>query len=150
MIALIVARASNGVIGKDGAIPWYDPVDLKWFKDLTMGHTVIMGRKTYESIGRPLKGRRNIIVSRNLAYEAPTCDVYPSMDMAIMHVPLKDKIFIIGGGEIYTLGMVWADEILITQLDEPYEGDTYFPEIKEERWDVEQLENNVFKYTRKT
>ena len=133
-IAIVVAMANNRVIGKGGKIPWNLPEDREHFKSLTMGHVIVMGRRSYEEIGRPLPGRIMIIVSRTLYKKAEPegCIVAPSLvkaiDYAHKHFPRK-KIFLCGGARIYDEGMALADEIYLTQVDADVTGDTYFPTI---------------------
>lgn len=129
MVALIAAVSENGVIGVDNKLPWYIPDDLKRFKKLTSGNVVIMGRKTYESIGKPLPNRMNIIVSRNKDLVIKDCIVANSMGQAIKKAGTDKKIFIIGGGEIYNQGFIYADKIYLTKVHQEVEGDTTFPEI---------------------
>jgi dihydrofolate reductase len=126
-LALIAAVARNGVIGKDGTLPWRLPEDLKHFKRTTKGHAVIMGRKTYESIGRPLPGRRNIVVSRRHA-TLPGCEVAPSLPLAIELARSSDELpFVIGGERLYEEALPLATEIHLTTIDRDIEGDAYFP-----------------------
>ncbi|HTP64700.1 MAG TPA: dihydrofolate reductase [Geobacteraceae bacterium] len=129
IISIIAAMAKNRVIGRDGAIPWNVPEDLLRFRKLTMGHPIIMGRKTYEQIGRPLPGRLNIILTRRSAYRAPGCLVRHSLADALAVCGAADEVFICGGGEIYrqTIGM--ADRIYLTIIDGEPEGDVLFPAI---------------------
>lgn len=131
MVSIIVAVSENGVIGVDNKLPWYIPEDLKRFKKLTKGNTVIMGRKTYESIGKPLPDRINIVVSRNKDLNIPGCLVVHSMAQAIKKANKDKDVFIIGGGEIYNSGIVHAKRIYLTKVHQEVEGDTKFPEISE-------------------
>ena len=139
-ISMIVAVARNGVIGKDGDLPWKLSTDLKRFKSMTMGKPVIMGRKCYESIGRPLPGRPNIVISRDpkTAFEGVTIE--SSLENAFqvasrMALELgTDEVCIIGGGEIYRLGMPLADELHVTHIDAVIDGDTFFPDIDSQEW----------------
>lgn len=127
-LALIVALAQNGVIGKDGTLPWHVPEDLKHFKKTTKGHAVIMGRKTFESIGRPLPSRRNIVVSRGEAASFPGCEVSDSLTGAIDLARTSDDCpFIIGGASLYEEALPLATEIHLTTIDRDIEGDTHFP-----------------------
>ncbi len=122
----VVAMASNRVIGKDGGLPWHLPEDLKFFKKLTSGGTVVMGRKTYESIGRPLPNRRNIVLSRSLESAPEGCELATGID----DIQLSGDVFIIGGAQIYSALMDQLDEIILTYVFEPYEGDTLLPEFE--------------------
>jgi dihydrofolate reductase len=162
MIALIAAVSENGVIGVDNKLPWYIPEDLKRFKKLTSGNVVIMGRKTYQSIGKPLPNRLNIVISRNKDLVIPGCLVVHTMNQAIRKAGTDKDIFIIGGGEIYNIGMVYANKIFLTKIHQEVEGDTTFPEIvewdeyKDMAWGWHELEreekegytNIIYKYFR--
>ncbi|MFN4121973.1 MAG: dihydrofolate reductase [Flavobacteriales bacterium] len=134
-LSCIVAADLNNGIGKDNQLLWHIPADLKYFKSVTMGKPVIMGRKTYESIGRPLPGRRNLIISlSSTAIEG--CEVFSSIDDALAAVKEEKEAFIIGGAEIYkqTLGM--ADQIYLTRVFSEFEADVFFPEIKSGIWEL--------------
>jgi dihydrofolate reductase len=134
MISIIVAVAEGGVIGGGGDLLWHISEDLRRFKQITSGHTVIMGRKTYDSIGRPLPKRRNIVITRNGEWSAEGCERAESLEQAIAMCAGEEEVFIIGGGEIYRQSMALADKLYLTQVNKPYEGDTYFPEIRPEEW----------------
>ncbi|MFM9972013.1 MAG: dihydrofolate reductase [Burkholderiales bacterium] len=129
-IAIIAALASNRVIGHQGNMPWHLPEDLKRFKTLTTGHTVIMGRKTYESIiralGKPLPNRRSIVVSRNAAYDANGCEVVTSLQAGI-DLAGETQAFVIGGAQIYSQALALADVLMLTEIDAAFEGDAWFP-----------------------
>jgi dihydrofolate reductase len=132
-LSLIAAVSKNGVIGRDQALPWHLPEDLKRFKEITYGAPVIMGRKTYQSIGRLLPGRKNIIITRQRDWIVPQAQVVPDLDTAIATAAGEggqqtDEIFVLGGGEIYRLALPRADRIYITEIDLTIEGDTTFPE----------------------
>ena len=135
-IALIVAAATNGVIGRDNQLPWYLPNDLKHFKQATMGKPVVMGRLTYESIGHPLPGRQNIVITRQSGYEAAGCDVVQSTDAAIAAAGDADEIMIIGGGQIYRQFLSMADRIYLTRVSIELDGDTSFPSLDDSEWRV--------------
>lgn len=127
-LALIVAVARNGVIGKDGALPWHVSEDLKHFKQTTDGHAIIMGRKTHDSIGRPLPKRRNIVVTRTADAVFPGCETANSLKEAIALARTTDPCpFIIGGASLYEEGVPLATELHLTTIDEDVGGDTYFP-----------------------
>ncbi len=129
-ISLIVAMASNRVIGNRGTIPWKIPGEQQLFKKITMGHSVIMGRKTYESIGRPLPGRTNIVITRSSDYPAPGCIVVHDFAAALQACPDGEtEAFICGGGQLYQETLPAADRIYLTVLPKEVAGDTYFPEI---------------------
>jgi dihydrofolate reductase len=134
MISIIVAVAEGGVIGGGGDLLWHISEDLRRFKQITSGHTVIMGRKTYDSIGRPLPKRRNIVITRNGEWSAEGCERADSLEQAVAMCAGEEEVFIIGGGEIYRQSMALADKLYLTQVNKPYEGDTYFPEIRPEEW----------------
>jgi dihydrofolate reductase len=133
-IILIAAMAKNRVIGRGNTIPWHIPGEQQRFKALTMGHTLIMGRKTFESIGRPLPGRKTVIISRNREYQAAGCLVARSLAAAIALCPAAETIFIAGGGEIYREGLNLAEAIYLTVLDREVEGDILFPEFDPEQF----------------
>lgn len=126
-LSLIAAVARNGAIGKDNALLWRLPEDLQFFKRTTMGCPVIMGRKTYESIGRPLPGRRNIVITRNPQWTAPGIETALSLDAAQALVTDAAKVFVIGGAQIYEQALALADEIALTEVDKDFEGDAFFP-----------------------
>ena len=128
MITLIAACSKNRIIGNDNKLIWNVPGDLKRFKELTSGHTILMGRKTYESIGKPLPNRRNIVLSRNTT-EINNCLVYSSL-IEVLNL-YKNDLFVIGGGEIYKQCLPYANKIELTYIDKDFEGDTYFPIIDE-------------------
>ncbi|MEX1198030.1 MAG: type 3 dihydrofolate reductase [Pseudohongiellaceae bacterium] len=139
-LALIWAMSRNRVIGRNNALPWYLPEDLKYFKRVTMGKPIIMGRKTWESIGRPLPGRSNIIVSRNTNFEAEGAKVVHSLDEAIKmaeNIALingGEEAVVMGGAEIYRQALPRADRLYLTQVHAEVEGDAFFPEFDIERW----------------
>lgn len=148
-ISIIVAASENNVIGNNNAIPWHLPDDLKYFREKTKGHPVIMGRKNYESIidvlGHPLPDRRNIIVTRDRDYSAPECDIASSLDEAIMFAAQGDdteEIFIIGGGEIYKQALEMCNYVYLTRVHADIEGDVFFPELPEGEWEeTDRLEH---------
>jgi dihydrofolate reductase len=125
-LALIVARARNGVIGRDNALPWRLRDDLKQFKQRTLGHPVIMGRKTWESLGRPLPGRANIVVSRQADFSAEGAQVVSSLEAALAVCGDVATAFVIGGAQLYALALPLADQIYITEVDAEVEGDAWF------------------------
>ena len=137
LLSHIVAMASNRVIGDRGEIPWKIPGEQKMFKEITMGHTMIMGRKTYEAIGRALPGRTNIVVTRQTDYAAPDCIVVHDLKSALQACPCDEsEAFIIGGGQIYQETMSSADRVYLTLLPIEVPGDTYFPEFSESDFEV--------------
>lgn len=134
MISLIVAMTPQHVIGKDNAMPWHLPADLKHFKTITTGKPVIMGRKTFESIGQALPNRRNIVISRNPHAKAPGCEVVTSLDAALGLVFEAPEICIIGGGQIFREALPLADRLYVTFIDFEVEGDATFPEWDPAQW----------------
>jgi dihydrofolate reductase len=128
-IAVIAAMTDNRVIGRDGTIPWDLPEDRRHFRELTLGHTVIMGRKTFESIGRPLPGRRTIILSRRRDFRAEGCLVVHDLDAALAAASGENEVFICGGGELYREALPRAGRLYLTVIHLPVDGDTFFPEI---------------------
>ena len=133
-ICLIAAMAANRVIGRNNALPWHLPADLKRFRALTMGHPVVMGRKTHESIGQPLPGRHNLVITRNRRYSAPGCEVVHSMDAAIAACRGAPEIFIIGGAELYRESLPRAQCLEFTEIHAEFEGDATFPEFFRDEW----------------
>jgi len=133
-VSLIVAMDRNRVIGHQGKVPWRLPADLKRFRALTMGHHILMGRKTWESISRPLPGRTNVVVTRNRAYSAAGATVAPSLHAALELARDDPETFVIGGGEIYREALPLADRVYVTQVQAEYPGDTFFPELAPSEW----------------
>jgi len=136
MITMIAAIAENNALGKDNDLLWHLPDDFKRFKQITSGHHIIMGRKTFESFPKPLPNRTHVIITRQKNYSPEGCIVVDSMEKAIEACPKDEAIFIIGGGEIYTLGMDFADSLEITRVHESFEADAFFPEIDRTRWNL--------------
>ena len=132
LISIIVAMGQNRVIGKNGQLPWHLPSDLQRFKRLTMGHTLIMGRRTFESIGRPLQGRKTIILSRNPNFRAAGCDVVTDIKTALQLASSAEELFICGGAEIYQQSLPLTERIYLTTLEFNPDGDTVFPEFSTE------------------
>lgn len=145
-VSLVVAAADNGVIGRQGDLPWRLRADLRRFKALTMGHTVIVGRKTYESIrsrvGGPLPGRKMVVLTRNPAYAAPGCEVVSSMDEALRRAAGDAEVFVIGGADIYALALPNADRIYLTRVHGDVPGDTWLPPLSAEEWAVVRRERH--------
>jgi len=125
-ISMIVARTRNLVIGKENKIPWKISADLQFFKKVTMGYPIIMGRKTWESIGRPLPGRRNIVVSRNVNYLALGAELVGSLEQALDSLKEFKRVFVIGGQQLFNQAFPLADELFITEIEIQVNGDTYF------------------------
>jgi dihydrofolate reductase len=137
-LTIIVARARNGVIGRDNQLPWHLPEDLGFFKRTTMGAPIIMGRKTHESIGRPLPGRRNIVVTRDRARQFQGCEMAASIGEALT-LAAKDgaqEAFLIGGTQLYAEGIGFADKLVITEIDADVEGDATFPAPDPREWEA--------------
>ncbi len=153
MISIIVAVAENNVIGKDNSLIWHLPRDLKHFKETTTGHYVIQGRKTFESCGKPLPNRTNVIITRDKNYKAEGCIVVNSLEEAIAEAKNDPEAFIIGGGKIYEQAMSLVDRIYLTKVHHSFEGDTFFPRISMEEWeevdrrDFEPDEKNKYSFT---
>ncbi|UCG24475.1 MAG: type 3 dihydrofolate reductase [Chloroflexota bacterium] len=141
MISLIVAMGSNRVIGRDGRIPWRMPADMRRFREVTMGKAILMGRVTHESIGRPLDGRHNIVLTRNRDYQAQGCTVVNSVEEALAAAG-GGEVMVIGGALLYEQLLPAADRIYLTLIDAEYQGDSYFPRIRAESWPQLALELN--------
>jgi len=145
----IVAAAKNGVIGREGGLPWHIPEDLKFFKEKTLGHAVIMGRKTYESVGKPLSKRLNVIVTRQPDYSPKGTIVFVSLQEAISHCKKEvatwgEEIFIAGGGEIFKQSMDMVDKVYLTQIHQEIPGDTYYPQLQMNKFEeVERRERQM-------
>lgn len=133
-LSIIVAKSKNNVIGKTNKLPWYLPADLKHFKNVTMGKPIMMGRKTHESIGKPLPGRRNIIITHKQNYPAAGCDVFYSVEDALDAVKNEPEVMIIGGANLYAQLLPRAARLYITQIDAEIDGDILFPEVDWTRW----------------
>ncbi len=152
-ISLIVAVDENNGIGKNNQLPWHLPADLKHFKNLTTGHPIIMGRKTFESIGKALPNRRNIVISRQAGYTADGADVVSSLQDAFRLCQPAEEVFIIGGAQIFEHSLVLADVIYLTVIHHQFEADTFFPQIDKKEWkEMESIshlpdEKNKYSYT---
>lgn len=140
IVSLILAMSENRVIGKSGGLPWRLPDDLKYFKKLTVDHTVIMGRKTFDEIKRPLDNRRNVVISRRSDFQPHGVTVVPSLKEALALGATESEVFVIGGGEIFKLALPKADRIYLTLVHAHIEGDTYFPEFDDAAWVMEKDE----------
>ncbi|NIL97950.1 MAG: dihydrofolate reductase [Planctomycetales bacterium] len=155
-LAIIVAMSANRIIGRGGTLPWHISADLRRFRRLTTGHAIVMGRKTYESIGRPLPQRRSMVISRDRAFRAEGVEVVASLDEALRLCRDEQQIFVIGGSSIYELALPRADRLYITQIHATIEGDTFFPPFDEADWqlveDQRQAadENNPFPFSFRT
>lgn len=136
MISIIVAASENDVIGRQGELPWRLSDDLRHFKAITMGKPIVMGRKTWESIGRALPGRQNIVITRQDGFAADGCDVVGSLDGAIAVAGDVDEIMVIGGSQIYALALPLAERLYITRVHADVEGDASFPAVDATRWSL--------------
>jgi dihydrofolate reductase len=133
-VSIIVAMARHDVIGRAGTLPWHLPDDLRRFKQITLGHAIVMGRKTYESIGRPLPGRRNIVVTATPSYQAPGCLCVSSLPAAIMAAGNDPEIMVIGGHALYDAALPIATRLYMTEIDAEIQGDVYFPPFERAEW----------------
>ncbi|MDF2432594.1 MAG: dihydrofolate reductase [Mucilaginibacter sp.] len=151
-ITIVVAISENHVIGKDNKLLWHLPADLKHFKEITTGHTIIMGRKTYESVGRPLPNRRNIIITRQ-AISIDGCEVVHSTEAALSLCAGEQEVFIVGGAEIYKQALKLTNRIYLTIVHAEFDGDSFFPEIDKNEWkevyreDHEPDQKNLLPYS---
>lgn len=158
MIAIVVAAAENNVIGKDNNLIWYLPADLKHFKRLTMGHPMVMGRKTYESIGKPLPGRTSVVVTSQQDYSAEGCVVVHSLQDALREAQQLDpeQVSVIGGANVYEQALPSANVVYLTRVHHAFEGDVYFPELPPQEWELTEEEHhdpdekNKYSYTFQT
>jgi len=137
MLAIIAAIAKNRVIGHRGKLPWHLSADLKRFRALTLGKTVIMGRKTYQSIGRPLPERRNIILTRDVTFEAPGCEIVTEWE-SFIDVCQAEDLFVIGGEALYAKALPYADKLYLTWIDAEFPGDTFFPDFSVHDWCLQE------------
>jgi len=151
MLSIIVAKAKNNIIGKDNNLLWHLPEDLKRFKDLTTGHTIIMGRKTFESLGRVLPNRKHIVFTQNADFKVndENVQIVHSMLEIQEYIENEEENFVIGGAMIYNLLMPYVTKMYVTQLDKEFEGDAFFPRIDEEKWKIvdktEKIEDEASK-----
>lgn len=152
IVTQVVAISENHVIGKDNKLLWHLPNDLKHFKDITTGHTIIMGRKTYESVGKPLPRRRNIIITRQ-AINIEGCEVVNSIEAALALCKDEPEVFIVGGAEIYRQSLHLTDRIYLTIIHRKFDGDSFFPELDKQEWkealreDHQPDEKNMLPYS---
>ncbi len=142
IVSLVVAVAENGVIGRDNALPWRLPNDLRFFKKTTLGHPILMGRATFESIGRPLPGRLNLVLSRNADLHIEGCTVVHSLDEAIAASTDASELMVIGGAQVYAQVLPSADRIYLTRVHGDVEGDTWFPAFDATQWRAESSERH--------
>lgn len=142
-LTIIVARARNGVIGRGNALPWRLPEDLVHFKLTTLGHPIVMGRKTWDSIGRPLPGRRNIVVTRNASWHASGAERASSFDDALALCAEDAEAFVIGGAELFAVALSRADRAIVTEIDRDIDGDIFFPALAADEWIETSREEHV-------
>ncbi len=133
-VSLIVAADENNLIGLNNRLPWHLPADMKHFKQITMGKPVLMGRKTMESVGRPLPGRRSIVLTRQPGFAAQGCEVAAGLDQALLLAEGVEEIMVIGGAEVYAQALSRASRIYLTRVHSRFEGDTHFPELNPASW----------------
>lgn len=150
-ISLVVAMSRNRVIGLNNRLPWRLPEDLKYFRALTWGKPIVMGRRTHDSIGRPLPGRRNIVVTRNAGYQAEGCTVVHDLEAAWKAAD-AEEVMVIGGAELYAQTLHSADRLYLTLVDADFEGDAYFPDYDDDQWEERERHchepdsNNPYRY----
>ena len=135
-LAVIAAVSRNGVIGRAGKLPWHLSADLKRFKQITTGHAIIMGRKTYQSIGRPLPNRRSLVITRDPAFRASGVEIVHSLDEALVAARGESKQFVIGGAAIFADALLRADELYLTRVHAEVDGDAYFPDVDFGAWEL--------------
>lgn len=155
MISMIVAADENNVIGKDNQLIWHLPDDLKFFKKKTSGHCIIMGRHTFESVGKPLPNRTNIIITRDKNYAAEGCKIVHTLEDALALAKGDDNPFIVGGEQIYRLALPLADQVYLTRIHHEFEGDRHFPEMGDDWVETESIshptdEKHEYAFTFKT
>lgn len=145
MLSIIVAKASNNIIGKNNSLIWHIPEDLKRFKQLTTGHTIIMGRKTFESLGRILPNRKHVILCNDMKMdiEDERIEILEDISMLDKYINSPEENFVIGGATIYRLLMPYANKMYITEIDQEFEGDVSFPQINKEEWNVVEVEKGL-------
>ncbi|MDF2606448.1 MAG: Dihydrofolate reductase [Bacillales bacterium] len=142
MISIIVAMDENGLIGKNNELPWYLPNDLKYFKRITTGNTILMGRKTFESIGKPLPNRKNVILTRNKKYSSDNITVINTVE-EIDKLENNGDLYIIGGAEIFEALIDITDKLYITKIYSTFDGDVFFPEIEWDKWEIDSVEKGL-------
>lgn len=153
LVSAIAAMDRNRVIGKNNQLPWHLPADLKHFKRITMGCPILMGRKTYQSIGKPLPGRCNVVITSDTEFKACGCVVANSIDMALTAAAYSKEVFVIGGASLFEKMLPKIKRIYLTVIDEVFDGDTFFPELNVSEWhEVQRInhqpdENNIYSYS---
>ncbi|MES9778606.1 dihydrofolate reductase [Bacillus velezensis] len=143
MISFIFAMDENRLIGKDNDLPWHLPDDLAYFKKVTTGHTIVMGRKTFESIGRPLPNRRNIVVTSRDESLFPGCITADSAEEVLKLISADEECFVIGGAQLYSALFPYADRLYMTKIHHVFEGDRFFPEFNEAEWELTSRKQGV-------
>lgn len=147
MLALIAAVAKNGVIGIENRLPWHISLDLRYFKKTTLGHTVVMGRNTFDSMGKPLPGRRNIVITRNHNWQHSGCEVFHSVRSALASCAQDEQFFVIGGEKIFKAAFPFATHLYLTEIHQDFYGDTFFPVYDKRVWQeisrTAEVENQV-------
>jgi dihydrofolate reductase len=155
IVSLLVAASENNVIGKDNQLPWHLPNDLKYFKNLTWGMPILMGRKTFDSIGKPLPGRKSIVITRNGDWRHDGVDVVHSIEEATQKAESYGvkEIFVIGGAEIFKTSLSTANRVYLTRIHQDFDGDVYFPEVSDKEWELTTSrfckadEKNIYDHT---
>jgi len=142
IVSLVAAMSENRVIGRDGGLPWHLPKDLQYFKKLTVDHTVIMGRKTFDEVKRPLDNRRNVVITRNPDFKPHGVTVVPTLQEALALGATEREVFVIGGGEIFRLALPGAGRLYLTVVHATVEGDTYFPAFDSTAWVLDDEERH--------
>lgn len=142
ILSIIVAFDEHRLIGRNNGLPWHLPADLKHFKSITMGHSIIMGRRTFESIGKPLPGRHSVVVTRKRGYSQEGITVAHSLEEALNLCSGEEEVFVIGGAQIFEQAMPLASKLYITKIHHVFEGDTFFPEIPQDRWELISKEDH--------
>jgi len=145
MLSIIVAKASNNIIGKNNSLIWHLPEDLKRFKELTTGHTIIMGRRTFESLGRVLPNRKHVILCNDMQMdvEDERIEILDDISKLDKYINSEEENFVIGGATIYRLLMPYANKMYITEIDQEFDGDVSFPEINKEEWDIVETQKGL-------
>lgn len=143
IVSIVVAISENNAIGKDNQLIWHLPADLKHFKEITSGHSIIMGRKTYDSIGKALPNRRNIVITRNESLKIPNVELCNSLEAALSLCENEDEVFVIGGAEIFEQACSLAEKIYLTRVHANYEADTFFPQIDAAKWTETAVEHHL-------
>jgi len=140
IVSIVAALAENGIIGRGDGLPWRLPADMRHFKELTVGHAVVMGRRTFDTLPRPLRDRRNVVVTRDLGYQRTDAEVVHSIEDALQLLSGEEEVFIAGGGEIYRLALPYATRLYLTVVHAAVDGDTRFPDLNLDEW---KLAENV-------